>query len=221
MFTGIIEDIGTLRRTAPASGGRLTIQTALPLEHVKLGDSIAVCGACLTVVAIDPPTFDAEISRETATRTTLGALPPGARVHLERALRFADRLDGHLVLGHVDGVGTIRERRVGEDSTHMEIAAPPAVSRYLVEKGSVAVHGVSLTVNTLRSDRFSVTVVPFTAGRTFLNTLPVGARVNLEADIVGKYVERLLQGLGTRRAGGGLTLETLARSGFLDGTRDG
>ena len=217
MFTGIIEDIGTLERTSQVSlGARLTIRTGLPLEEVRLGDSIAVCGACLTVVAVSAPTFTAEISRETADRSTLGSLRAGDRLHLERALQFGGRLDGHLVLGHVDGVGTLQQRRPYPESTYLEFSAPPEVMRYLVEKGSVAVHGVSLTVNTLRSDRFGVTVVPFTARKTFLEALPIGARVNLEADILGKYVERLLPGVSSSRHRAGLSLETLARSGFLE-----
>ncbi len=216
MFTGIVEDIGTLKRVTPSGlGARLAIETRLPLGEVSLGDSIAVSGACLTVVAIAPPVFEAEISRETAARSTLGSIQPGTRVHLERALPIGGRLDGHLVLGHVDGVGRIEGRTVHDDSTRLEIGAPLEVVRYLVEKGSVAVHGVSLTVNELHGATFGVTIVPFTARKTFLPELPVGARVNLEADILGKYVERLLPGRGAQR--GGLSMEVLARSGFLDG----
>ncbi len=217
MFTGIVEDIGTLEKTTQMGfGARLAIRTGLPLNEVRLGDSIAVCGACLTVVAVSPPTFTAEISRETASRSTLGSLRPGDQVHLERALPIGGRLDGHLVLGHVDGVGTLRQRRPHPESTYLEFSAPPDVMRYLVEKGSVAVHGVSLTVNGLGSDWFSVTVVPFTARKTLLEALPIGAPVNLEADILGKYVERLLPGSTRPSSNSGLTMDVLARSGFLD-----
>lgn len=217
MFTGIIEDIGEVRRLIPQGGGaRLVIASGLPLEEVKLGDSIAVCGACLTVVRIEIGLFEAEISRETVSRSTLASVRAGDRVHLERAMRLNDRLDGHLVLGHVDGVGEILRSVDQGDSLDLEISAPKGVYRYLVEKGSVAVHGVSLTVNALLEGAFAVRIVPFTGKRTFLSELKVGARVNLEADLLGKYVERLLSGQSKEKGGGGLTLEHLGRHGFLE-----
>lgn len=240
MFTGLIEDIGTLVRTIPQGGGaRLVIRTGLPLAEVRLGDSIAVCGACLTVVRKDEGLFEAEISRETIARSTLGELRTGAPLHLERAMRLSDRLDGHLVLGHVDGTGIVRAREEQGDSLSLEISAPDAVLRYVVAKGSIGVHGVSLTVNALLSDGFRLTLVPFTRQKTFLDKLKVGERVNLEADQIGKYVERLLgarpgrvdgDASGARAEGGagaeyssgaastsgGLTLQQLARHGYLE-----
>jgi len=243
MFTGLIEDIGTLVRAIPQGGGaRLVIRTGLPLSEVRLGDSIAVCGACLTVVRKDEGLFEAEISRETIARSTLGDLRTGAPLHLERAMRLSDRLDGHLVLGHVDGKGTVRSREEQGGALSLEISAPESVLRYVVAKGSIGVHGVSLTVNALLSDGFRLTLVPFTRQKTFLDKLKVGEHVNLEADQIGKYVERLLglraghaagdltsgdgtghgsghgsgHGAGQSAASGGLTLQQLARHGYLE-----
>ncbi|MFM7203244.1 MAG: riboflavin synthase [Myxococcota bacterium] len=216
MFTGLIEDIGQLTRIQQqGEGARLLISTRLPLHEVRLGDSIAVCGACLTVTRKEQRLFEAEISRETLARTAFVELKPGAPLHLERAMRLSDRLDGHLVLGHVDGTGILKTREERGDSLYLEVSAPPNVLKYVVEKGSIAVHGVSLTVNALLSDAFSLTLVPYTRNATFLDRLQPGDRVNLEADLIGKYVERLLGGQSARAAGGGLTLEHLARHGYL------
>jgi riboflavin synthase len=216
MFTGIIQDIGRLLRIIPqGNGARLVIETRLPLEEVRLGDSIAVCGVCLTVVRKEAGIFEADISRETVARSTLRDARPGERLHLERAMRLSDRLDGHLVMGHVDAVGKVSRRSEQGDSLYLECTAPPEVHRYLVEKGSVAVHGVSLTVNALTTDGFAITLVPYTRALTMLEALKVGDQVNLEADIMGKYVERLLAGRGARSGSGGLDLETLSRNGFL------
>jgi riboflavin synthase len=216
MFTGIIQDVGTLLRRIPqGNGARLAISTRLPLEEVKLGDSIAVCGACLTVVRKEAGIFEAEISRETAARSTLHQARPGEKMHLERAMRLSDRLDGHLVMGHVDGIGTVTKREEQGDSLFLEVSAPESVHRYLVEKGSIAVHGVSLTVNAVLAAGFSLTLVPYTRQLTFLDELTPGSAVNLEADLIGKYVERLLGSRAAREAASGLTLEQLARNGFL------
>jgi len=217
MFTGIVQDIGRLQQILPqGSGATLLISTALPLDEVKLGDSIAVCGACLTVVRKESGLFGAEISRETSARSTLASLRPGAKLHLERAMRLSDRLDGHLVLGHVDGIGRIAARVNQGDSLRIEITAPAEVMPYLVAKGSIAVHGVSLTINGLLPDGFSVQIVGFTQTATFLAELSVGEGVNLEADLIGKYVERLLTFREEGgRSTGGLTLAQLARNGFV------
>lgn len=217
MFTGLIEDIGTLVRTIPqGNGARLVISTHLPLDEVRLGDSIAVCGACLTVVRKEAGLFEAEISRETAARSTLGGLRNGDPLHLERAMRLSDRLDGHLVLGHVDGTGEVKARQERGDSFYLELRAPDSVLKYVVEKGSIGVHGVSLTVNDLLPGGFSLTLVPYTQGKTFLHTLMPGTRVNLEADLIGKYVERLTRARLDGASSGGLTLAHLARNGFLE-----
>ncbi len=217
MFTGIVEDIGRLEKVSRhASGARLDISTALPLNQVKLGDSIAVCGACLTVVERAGDRFEADVSSETLARSVLGELRPGAPVHLERAMRLEDRLDGHLVLGHVDGTGTLREIRSRGESVELVIGAPPSVMRYVIEKGSVAVHGVSLTVNALLNDGFHVMLVPFSRRKTFLDQLKPGRRVNLEADVIGKYVARLLGGFRTPRTRRGVDLQQLIAQGFAE-----
>lgn len=191
MFTGLIEDIGRLAGTS--SGGdrlRVTVECNLDLTRVKLGDSIAVDGACFTVVEKQARAFVFEASPESLARTTLASKPVGARVHLERALRLGARLDGHLVQGHVDGVGVVLRSELVGNAWRVQVAPPPSVGRLLVPKGSVAVNGVSLTLNEVDDDgaRFEVMVVPYSAQKTLLASLASGERVNLEADILGKYV---------------------------------
>lgn len=213
MFTGIVQDVGRLERAAPRGPGqRLAVATALDTATFELGESVAVNGVCLTVAAFRAGAFEADTSPETLRRSNLGALRPGAPVNLERALRPVDRLGGHFVLGHVDAVGRLETRRREGDFWVLRFGAPPAVRRYLVEKGSVAVDGVSLTVSACHGEGFAVAVIPHTLERTTLADLAPGAAVNLEVDVLGKYVEKLLEG---RREGEGVTLETLARSGFL------
>jgi len=160
-------------------------------EPLALGESIAVDGACLSVVSITGSGFEADASGETLARTTLGRLAPGERVHLERALRASDRLGGHFVTGHVDGVGTMIERRPAGDATWMAFRVPRELARFVAEKGSIAVDGVSLTVNLVEGDRFEVTLIPITLEKTKLGALEVGAAVNLEVDVVARYVARL------------------------------
>lgn len=216
MFTGLIEDIGRLTRVElRGRGGSLTIGTALPLSEIRVGDSIACNGACLTATALHGDAFTVDFSRETAARTAFHDARPGLPVHLERAMRLSDRLDGHLVMGHVDGVGRIEASIPQGDSWRLDVSAPPEVRRYLVEKGSVALHGVSLTVNQILEGGFSVTIVPLTQQKTFLTRLAAGDPVNLEADMLAKYVERLLQRAGDRTPEApGISLETLLSSGF-------
>ncbi|MFQ5895044.1 MAG: riboflavin synthase [Nitrospinota bacterium] len=193
MFSGIIEAVGEVVDFRPLPGGaRIDVSAPGLLEDAKVGESIAVEGACLTVVAVGPESFEADLSPETLARTHLGRLRRGARVNLERSLRLGDRMGGHLVSGHVDGVGAIQGRRAEGDSVRLTLSAPPGVLRYLVHKGSVAVDGISLTVAELGRDHFTVAIIPHTARNTTLLAKPVGAAVNLEADLVGKYVERLL-----------------------------
>jgi riboflavin synthase len=172
-----------------------------------------VAGACLTAVAIKPPRADFEVSPETLACTTFPLKKVGDRVNLERAVRLGDRLGGHLVTGHVDGVGVVRELRPGPAHTQMKFELPEALVRFVIEKGSIAVDGVSLTVNLCQGRTFTVNVIPHTARETTLATLKVGAQVNLETDIIGKYVARLLGRDGP--AGAGVTPEMLARHGFL------
>ncbi|HEY7105202.1 MAG TPA: riboflavin synthase [Acidimicrobiia bacterium] len=194
MFTGIVEELGTVRGVHPTGGGaRIEIEAGAVLEDASIGASIAVNGCCLTVVALGEGGFAADAVTETLDRTNLGELAPGDPVNLERPVRLQDRLGGHLVQGHVDGVGTVRARAAETDgSERVELAAPDAVLRYVVEKGSITVDGVSLTVAAPCDGGFAVAVIPHTLAVTTLGTKGVGARVNLEADVVAKYVERLL-----------------------------
>ncbi len=214
MFTGLIESVGSVHELQRSDfGGRITITTGLPLDEVKVGDSIAVNGACLTVTTLGSGRFSADVSVETLERTTLGSLSQGARVNLERALRVGDRLGGHLVTGHVDGVAQLFARIQQGNAWRLSFRVVPALARLLVAKGSVAVDGISLTVNTAGGDEFSVMVIPHTLQQTTLSQCQAGTRANIETDLIGKYVERLL---GTaREAGGGVTMDLLAKSGFL------
>lgn len=213
MFTGLIEDIGVLSRIDfRGLGGGLRIQTQLPLDEVKIGDSIAVNGACLTVTQLFDDAFEVDFSRETAARTAFSSARVGESVHLERAMLVSARLDGHLVMGHVDSVGTVKKSQSQGDSWYMEVSCDADLHRYVVHKGSVTVHGVSLTVNDLLDDGFSLTIVPLTQKKTFLTQLRPGQLVNLEGDILAKYIERLM---GKGPKSGGVSMEKLMRSGFI------
>lgn len=215
MFTGIIQDVGRLLRVvAKGPGRRLIIATGLDVSDFVLGESIAVNGVCLTVAAVQPSAgaFEADASPETLRRSGLGERGIGDRVNLERALRPLDRLGGHFVLGHVDATGRLSGRRDEGEFSVLSFSVPPSMLRYVVEKGSVAVDGVSLTVSALAGDGFSVAVIPHTLEQTNLPGRRVGDPVNIEVDVLGKYVERLLRPGGKE---GAVTLELLARSGFL------
>ena len=211
MFSGIIETLGTVVSVASRGNGRtLVIRSDLPVapageagvgrpdrERIGLGDSIACNGVCLTVEAVAPPDrFTVAAGAETLARTTAGALRVGDSLHLERALRVGGRLDGHIVAGHVDGLGTVHRTQRSRESVVIEVEAPKALSRYLAEKGSITVDGVSLTVNEVEGCRFRVGVVPYTADETRLGGLRAGDTVNLEVDLIARYVERLLEPLG-------------------------
>ena len=193
MFTGLIEEAGVVAELAPApEGARLVISASAVLEGLAVGDSVAVNGACLTAVEVSAGGFAADCVAETLRRTALGSLCAGDRVNLERPMRLGDRLDGHMVQGHVDGVGRVRATRGEGESTILEIAPPAGLLRYIVEKGSVAVDGVSLTVAERLLDAFTVALIPHTMEVT---TLGPGARdraVNLEVDVLAKYVESLV-----------------------------
>ena len=193
MFTGIIAAVGTVATVQPTAGGvRLRIDAGrLPLADVAVGDSIAVNGVCLTAIALAGSAFDADVSRETLACTA--GLAAGARVNLEKALRLADRLGGHLVSGHVDGIGAVSRCEAAGDNRLLRIAPPAAVARYIARKGSIAVNGVSLTVNDVSETDFSVNLIPHTLAATNLGELQAGDRVNLEADLIARHVERLLQ----------------------------
>lgn len=195
MFTGLIEGVGTLAARTPRDGdARLRIGVGtLPFADVQLGESIAVNGTCLTVVAFDAVSFEADASNETLALTTLGALPAGRAVNLERAMRPTDRLGGHLVSGHVDGVGHVVSIIDDARAQRWRFDAPHAVLRYVAMKGSICVDGVSLTVNAVDDVGFEVALVPHTVAHTAFASTRVGDAVNLEIDLVARYVERLLQ----------------------------
>jgi riboflavin synthase len=201
MFTGIVQAVGQISRLEPL-GGDLRLQVRCPdrfLDGVASGDSIAVEGVCLTVTGRNGSSFAADVSRETLALTTLGDLAADSAVNLEKALALGQPLGGHLVSGHVDGLGRLRSRRGDARSVRFEFEAPAALARYIARKGSVCVNGVSLTVNGVEGRRFGVNLVPHTLAVTTLGRLAAGARVNLEVDLVARYLERLLPGKKTAR----------------------
>ena len=226
MFTGIIQDIGTVQRVPGPGGGRIEVATRLAtgdVTDIRLGDSIAVHGPCLTVVSHAPGRLTFDVSPETLKRSSLASLRPSARVHLERAMRLGDRLDGHIVQGHVDGVGRcVAWRALGAGlGWELSVEVPDALLPYVVAKGSIALDGVSLTIASLDGANVGVAIVPHTGSQTLLGAMAVGQSVNVETDVLGRYVARLLAFAGVAppdggRPGGGLSLEALARSGFLD-----
>jgi len=195
MFTGIIQAVGRVLAREPRGGDvRLTIACErLDLSRVHVGDSLCVQGCCLTAVELDRSTFGADVSRETLALTTLGSLEPGAPVNLEPALRAGDPLGGHLVSGHIDGVARVTEVHADARSLRLTIEASAELARYLAPKGSVALDGVSLTINETAGASFGVNIIPHTQSNTTLGKLAVGARVNLEVDQLARYVERLLE----------------------------
>ncbi len=200
MFTGIIQTTGRIeRRARRGAGARLTIATTRPLTRLAIGESIAVNGACLTVVERRGARFAVELSPETLRRTTLGTLATGASVNLERSLRAGDRLGGHIVQGHVDAIGRLEQLKPDGDWTLYRFRAPTSLARYLVEKGSIAVDGVSLTVFACRGPTFTVALISHTLSETTLGKLQPGSRVNLEADILLKHIESLLRTRSSRR----------------------
>jgi len=219
LFTGIVEELGKLRKIQRGSdSAKLTIEGSVVLNDVRLGDSIAVNGVCLTVVRYNDRFFDVEVMAETLRKTNLEELKPGDLVNLERALRVGDRLGGHIVSGHIDGVGEIVSQQREDIAILTDIRAPAGVMKYVVKKGSVAVDGISLTVVDCTDEMFRVSLIPHTARMTTLGYKKVGDRVNLESDIIGRYVERLMNFRETGRdkgSGGPLTLDFLAEKGFL------
>jgi len=201
MFTGIIEATGRVARIEPRGGdARLVVEAgALGLGDVALGDSISVSGVCLTAIAIDGDEFAADVSVETLTRTSLGALASGAAVNLEKAMRLSDRLGGHLVSGHVDGIGRVISIEPDARSQRWVFELPPELARYVAPKGSIAIDGVSLTVNEVDGARFGVNLIPHTIGVTTFRERRVGDALNIEVDLVARYVERLFGERGSVR----------------------
>jgi riboflavin synthase len=194
MFSGIIAEVGTVKTFArDGEAASLLVEASPAFADVAVGESIAVNGVCLTAVRRQGSTFAVDVSPETLRATNLGELGPGDGVNLERSLALNDRIGGHLVSGHVDGVGTIVDKRPEANAIHYAIQAPKGLLRYLVPKGSVAVDGISLTVVACQLDTFQITIIPHTAAVTTIERKGVGATVNLECDMIGKYVERVLQ----------------------------
>jgi len=218
MFTGIIEAVGKVSELQQRGGDvRLCVLTGkMDLADVALGDSIAVNGVCLTAVDLPGDGFAADVSRETLSLTSLGQLKPGSRVNLEKALTLATRLGGHLVSGHVDGLGTVIARHDDARSVRFTIEAPQELARYIAQKGSISVDGTSLTVNAVDGRRFELNIVPHTLQETIMDSYVAGQRLNLEVDLVARHLERLLLGDKAAQSGeAGVDLAMLARSGFM------
>ena len=221
MFTGIVEELGSVRRVLPGShAGKIVIAAHKVLEGTRTGDSIAVNGVCLTVVALGDDEFTADVMPETLRKTGLGQLKVGDPVDLERAMAADGRFGGHIVSGHIDGTGRIREMRQEQNAVVVSIEAPAHIMKLIVEKGSIAIDGISLTVASVAQASFTVSIIPHTAAETVLLKKRAGDMVNLENDIVGKYVQKLLSDI-TAESGKepvssdkGLTLEYLQANGF-------
>ncbi|BBO84419.1 riboflavin synthase subunit alpha [Desulfosarcina ovata subsp. sediminis] len=221
MFTGIIEGLGAIAAIQPTGQGRrMVITSDFDLKGTRIGDSIAVNGACLTAVTLQDRQFSVDVSPETLQRSVLGKIKIGERVNLERALRLSDRLDGHLVSGHIDGMGVLRERKTLANAIIITYAVPASLARYMIEKGSVAVDGTSLTINRCDNNTFDVSIIPHTASLTTIGLKKVGDPVNIETDMIGKYVERFVVGgrspdSGETDAKGRIDMAFLAKSGFI------
>jgi riboflavin synthase len=220
MFTGIIEGLGRIAMVrSSGKGKRLAIDADFILDGTRIGDSIAVSGACLTVVEINRSRFEIDVSPETLEKTTLGNAETGERVNIERALRLSDRLDGHLVSGHADGLGTIERKKIDGNAVLISVGVPPDLSRYIIKKGSVAVDGVSLTVNNCDEGWFEVSIIPHTGKLTTIGFKEKGAFVNIETDLIGKYIERFVRSslIGENEKGSkpSIDMEFLARTGFI------
>lgn len=221
MFTGIIEGLGTIRELRSAGPGkRLTVEADFFLDQTKTGDSIAVNGACLTAVALDGKRFQVDVSPETLAKTTFGRARIGERVNLERALRLSDRLDGHLVSGHIDGVGTVKDKKTAGNAVVVTIGVPESLLRYMITKGSVAVDGISLTINDCGRNSFTVSIIPHTAKVTSIGFKNIGDYVNIETDMIGKYVERFVlekhyHNKAKETGETSIDMQFLAKTGFI------
>jgi len=217
MFTGLIAELGTVQQLArQGSSFHLTVSAQKIMDNLKIGDSVAVNGCCLTVVKLADATFTADVMPETVRLTNIGLLKTGSRVNLERTLRLCDGLDGHIVSGHVEGLGTILEQRPDGIAVVTTIGAGPELLKYIIKKGSIAIDGISLTVTEVTEVGFSVSLIPHTAKETTLGIKSVGDKVNLETDIIGKYVERMLGFQGKPQAKEEkIGMDFLAQNGFL------
>ncbi|CAB1058687.1 Riboflavin synthase eubacterial/eukaryotic (EC [Olavius sp. associated proteobacterium Delta 1] len=222
MFTGIIEGLGNIAAIhSSGQGNRVTIEADFTLDQTKIGDSISVSGACLTAVKIEGRRFEVDVSPETLNTTTFDKAKVGDRVNLERAMRFSDRIDGHLVSGHIDGTGIVKQREILGNAVIVTIEVAESLTRYMIAKGSVAVDGISLTINSCDSGIFSISIIPHTAELTTIGFKNSGDRVNIETDMIGKYVERFLSGAsptGKDQISKRSTIdqEYLIKTGFID-----
>lgn len=217
MFTGIIEAVGEIATIEPRGGDvRIRVKSGkLPLQGVQLGDSICTSGVCLTVVELPGDGYWADVSNETLSLTTVGTWSTGTKVNLERALTPESRLGGHIVSGHVDGIGTVVERYEEGRSWRFLIEAPAELAKYIAHKGSICIDGTSLTVNSVNGNRFDLNIIPQTMAETVIGDYHVGTSINLEVDVIARYLERLLMGSDAAKPQG-LSLETLAENGFLN-----
>ena len=221
MFTGIIESFGTIKRIESRGEGKvLYIGCGLDLSESKIGDSIAVNGACLTIVSLEKNIFKVDMAPETVERTTFKRLRPGFRVNIERALKLSDRIDGHLVSGHIDGTGIISSIKRNSNAVIIKVNVPLKLAADMIEKGSVAIEGISLTINTCSDRDFEVSIIPHTADITTIGFKRVGDEVNIETDMIGKYVKKILKGSVSKndalpKGKKDISMGLLARNGFL------
>ena len=221
MFTGIIESFGTIRRIESRGEGKvLSIGCDLDLSEVKIGDSIAVNGACLTAVSLEKHLFKVDMAPETVERTTFKDMSVGSRVNIERALKLSDRIDGHLVSGHIDGTGTISSIKKKSNAVIIRVEVGPSLASDMIEKGSVAIEGISLTINECTDNDFTVSIIPHTASITTIGLKQVGDAVNIETDMIGKYVRKYLMGSSSKNDAlktdtSSVSMELLAKNGFL------
>ncbi len=222
MFTGIIEGLGTIAGIrASGQGKHLTIEADFSLDQSKIGDSLSVSGACLTAVKIDGNRFEVDVSPETLQTTTFSQAKVGERLNIERAMRLSDRIDGHLVSGHIDGTGVVKQRESLSNAVILTIEVEERLTRYMISKGSIAMDGVSLTINTYESNNFSVSIIPHTAKLTTIGFKNKGDRVNIETDMIGKYVERFMSARPDRSKEDRSKQESfdrayLVKTGFID-----
>ncbi len=221
MFTGIIEGLGTITAIRPSNQGkRLLIDADFPLDQTKIGDSIAVSGVCVTVVMVGGKRFEVDLSPETLAKTTFGMAKIGDRVNLERALRLSDRIDGHLVSGHIDGIGSVQQKKTIGNAIIVVIGVPEFLSRYMIAKGSVAVDGISLTINNRAKDCFDVSIIPHTAKLTTIGFKKAGDYVNIETDMIGKYIENFIvekpaNNIKKETGQPPVDMQLLAKTGFM------
>ena len=219
VFTGIIESFGTIKRMESAGEGkRLVIGCDLDLGESKIGDSIAVNGACLTAVTLGKNEFSVDMAPETVSRTTFSAAGPGSRVNIERAMKLSSRVDGHLVSGHIDGTGTVSAIQRKSNAIIITVQVPEELAADMIEKGSVAIEGISLTINRCSDTDFDVSIIPHTAAITTIGLKKVGDKVNIETDMLGKYVRKILTGKapsGKTGENSGVDMALLAKNGFL------